>query len=268
MTLKPHHFPAIKEAVVAPSSLKSPPEPPEDFDEYGQYDSDEDNDSDKISHEHQIWIDKMAEARSIGGIVQALKQTGLLTSPITVTIPISDTMDREEFMALFFCLFRSPRASPKSYHFIDFLLEGGHDYVCNLLSWIFILRGVVHLKDNAPPLRASPIKLLADCLATYFSVPRRPEGRLFLVGLPPLALSPSELSAVNSNDANELAAIKLFDIISFSRRFVGWSRAQKWAYYTSRVRLVDGDFRPTLKDLTEVLVPGPEGRESVVAPCV
>lgn len=151
-TLKAHHFPAIKEAVVAPSCLNSPPRPPEDFDEYGQYDSDEDDNFDKGKYERRTWSDRMAQARLIGSFIEGLKQTGLSESPITITTPISDTTGRDIVTALFIDLFMSSRPSPRSYHLTDFPLVDRFGYVLATMGRAFIFRGVVHLhKQNSFP---------------------------------------------------------------------------------------------------------------------
>jgi hypothetical protein len=76
-------------------------------------------------------------------------------------------------------------------------------------------------------------------------------------GLPPLLLKTTELSAVDGQAANELAAVKLFDAIEFSTKFSKWSKSQKWAYFSSRVKLVDRNYRQSMEDLTEDLVSGP-----------
>lgn len=267
-TLKPHHFPAMKEAVVAPSSLKSPPGPREEFDEYDRYANDEDHNFDKEKYERRTWSDRMADTRLIGSFIEGLKQTGLSESPITITTPISDTTGRDIVTALFIDLFMSSRPSPRSYHLTDFPLVDRLGYVLATMGRAFIFRGVVHLTCKTRSLLPSPTELLANCLEIYFEEYGYEQGRIFLAGLPPPALSPTALSALTWKQAEERSAVKLFDGIRFSRHFAGWSRAQKWDYYTPRVRLVDADFRPSLEDLMETLVPGPEGREWIVAPCV
>lgn len=266
-SLAPHHFPALTSAVVAAPCLGHYLECRQDLSGYERhpYASDEDDFAAKSRYVSRVQAEQGAEAREIRDFVRAFDSIGASAIPFIVTIHVNDTMNPNRFMNLFPGLFWPPFRLSSSYHFLDLPLhDDAMTFQCTLTP-AYCLRGVVHFAEDAHshPTHMSK-KLLTSWLSTMFAGSRNTEGRIYLSGLAPLLLSMTEFSSVSSEKGQELAAVKLFDDIAFPPEFSRWSRSQKWTYFSSRVKVVNRDYRQSLKDLTEVLIPGPSTSESVI----
>lgn len=266
-SLKPHHFPALTSAVVTAPCLGHYLESRQDLSGYERHHdaSDKDDFAAKARYVSRVQAEPGAEAREIRDFVSAFNSIGASAIPFIVTIHINDTMNPNRFMNLFPGLFWPPSRVSSSYHFLDLPLHDDAMTFQYTLPPAYYLRGVVHFSDDAHS-HPAPLstRLLASWLSTMFAESRTTEGRIYMSGLAPLLLSMTELSSVSSEKAQELAAVKLFDDIAFPPGFSRWSRSQKWTYFSSRVKVVNRDYRQSLKDLTEVLIPGPSTSASVI----